>query len=125
MKYIALILSFIIFNQATSVCQIIEPLLIVSSQNLTCHKTSDLSIDAKDNDACCKKNMSSDEENEKNECCKDGCNCHCCFKVLVENFSIDKDGLNFVPIFAERVISPVYFHSFDFHLLLIQPPRIS
>jgi len=120
MRYIALIFAFLIFGQSLSVC---APDIAFVPKDVTTQVCNAPSSEKKH--SCCKsKEHDTKEEEQEDGCCGEGCKCFSCIKVFV-HYLLGKAEPSFTEnIFAERNISPVLVHSFDFHYTLINPPRV-
>lgn len=123
MKYIALIFSFLIFFQSLTVC---AP--VIYKQRLAAEKAvcQNFSVSNKDNKkhSCCNKMPKSDNTEDKDGCCGDDCTCICCTKVFFQNnFSKSIISIQDI-IFVETNIPLLFCHSFDFHQILVAPPRV-
>ena len=119
MRYIALIFAFLIFGQSLSVC---APDIAFVPKDVTTKVCNAPTSEKKH--SCCKSKENDTEEEQKDGCCGEGCKCFSCIKAFV-HFFISKAEVTFTEnIFAERNISPVLVHSYDFHYTLINPPQV-
>ncbi len=123
MKYIALILSFILFNQSLTVC---TPSVIMSANSqkeATCISKEAFNKNGDSKSCCEKKTDSSEHQSHDDGCCDDGCKCLCCVKAFVIRIDSDDQKAIENKIIIDRVISPILFNSFDFHQTIITPPK--
>ena len=125
MKQLALFFAFIIFSQSLSVCAPDLYFQSISSNNILSAFATDTHCDSKTK-SCCKKTdlPSGEDEHQDGKCCGENCHCFTCIKVFTKNLNtIDLiDQLR--PIIVKN-ISPVFFHSFDYHSDQFHPPQIN
>ncbi|MBC7884364.1 MAG: hypothetical protein H7X99_02750 [Saprospiraceae bacterium] len=119
MKYIALIFAFIIFGQSLSVCAPDIALVKKTESAKECHAD----VQKSPKHSCCKNN-DKDDDDTKDGCCGEGCKCFSCFKVFIPYFQGNSEFILIEKLIAERNISPVLCHSFDFHYTIINPPQV-
>lgn len=123
MKCISLIFSFLIFFQSLTVCAPPIYKQTMAAEKSLCQTVS-LSNKENKKHSCCNKTSQSDDSEDKDACCGDDCSCICCTKVFFQNnFSKSTFPIQDI-LFVETNILPLFCHSFDFHLLLVTPPRI-
>ena len=119
MRYIALIFAYLIFGQSLSVC---APDIAFVPKDVTTQVCNAPTSEKKH--SCCKSKEHDTKEEQEDGCCGEGCKCFSCIKVFVP-YLLGKAEPSFTEnIFAERNISPVLVHSFDFHYTLINPPQV-
>jgi hypothetical protein len=123
MKHLALILSFIIFSQSLSVC---GPSI---AHNPKREIISDCKVNFTDlknskTHSCCSKIDKPAQKEEKKDCCGDDCTCFCCVKVFINSLDCYKTSDSDLSPVAEKNISAIRVHSFDFHPSISYPPQV-
>lgn len=123
MKYLALILSFIIFSQSLSVC---GPSIAHNRKpELISHCKVDFThLKNSKTHSCCNKKDKPTDNKEKKDCCGDDCKCFCCIKVFITSLDYYKTSeVDLAPV-AENSIPAIKVHSFDFHPSISYPPQV-
>ncbi len=118
MRILALILSIIIFHQSLSVCG--PRLNMHANQKAQTECKSD-----KPTKSCCAKNeQKQDDHKDQDGCCGDNCKCLTCAKVFLNNIPTTDIKWSEEIEITNRVIYPLFTHSYDFHPSIAYPPNV-
>ena len=126
MRLVILILSFLIFNQSIEVC-VHEPKSDPIEEQVASNKSEVESCDIKSDNKknCCSSNKDNNDHSKKHKHCNsDLCKCISCVKVFLTdsrvNIVLEEKNI----ILKDDINQSISFHSFDFNLRLIHPPRV-
>jgi hypothetical protein len=123
MKIVAFILSFLIFGQSLTVCRPSILSSFKSQESIVCSSDTK-GLEANKKSCCTKNKKSSDQQKDKKGCCGDNCQCLTCGKVFLTTFQFTKISFEEKLEISEKVIYPIFFHSFDFHPSIAYPPNV-
>lgn len=123
MKFLALILSIVIFSQSLSVC---GPPVAHRQKMLPVKecKIDLLGLKSNKTHSCCSKKDKTSHDKEKKDCCGENCKCFCCAKVCIDSLYFYKTLESDLSVFAEQNIPAIKVHSFDFHPSISYPPQV-
>lgn len=124
MKYLALILSIIIFHQSLSVCAPDVVKHLRKNTKVSCSVDNENSSFVGQKHSCCKSSKNDTNEDQKDDCCGDNCKCLSCLKVFTPDWSAKTIELQSISkAMIQRTILPVLCHSYDFHKAIKNPPK--